>query len=203
MPKRVDHDLRRFQIAEALWKIAATRGLEEVSMRQVAAEAGFSTRLVQYYFDTRDRLLIEALALRNEYDRKRIERQLSENASPRETIRVLLLGLLPLDDASRQTTLIHLAYGIRAVSDPLLAEHVRSRSEPGLEELVADMLRAAQIQGEINDGLDLAREAETLLALAGGMTYDVLMGLRTADDAIALVDYNLQRVFQTVAARSL
>lgn len=197
MPKRVDHNLRRLQIAEALWRIAASRGLEEVSMRQVAAEAGVSTRLVQYYFETRDRLLVEALALRNEHDRKRIEGRLPEGASLRDAIRVLLLGLLPLDEESRQSTLIQLAYGIRAVNDPLLAEHVIRPSKPSLEELVADMLAGAQAAGQLHEGLDLVREAETLLALSNGMSYDVLMGMRGTDDAIALVDYNLRRVFRS------
>ncbi|HEV2505460.1 MAG TPA: TetR/AcrR family transcriptional regulator [Mesorhizobium sp.] len=200
MPKRVDHTLRRLQIAEALWRIAASRGLEEVSMRQVAAEAGVSTRLVQYYFETRDRLLIEALSLRNEHDRKRIEGQLPEGASLQDAIRVMLLGLLPLDAESRQSTLIQLAYGIRAVNDPLLAEHVTDHAKPGLEELVADMLAGAQAAGQLHEGLDLVREAGTLLALSSGMSYDVLMGIRTADDAVALVDYNLQRVFRPVSA---
>ena len=197
MPRRVDHSLRRLQIAEALWRIAASQGLEEVSMRQGAAEAGVSTRLVQYYFETRDLLLVEALTLRNEHDRKRIEGRLPKGASLKETIRVLLLGLLPLDEESRQSTLIQLAYGIRAVNDPLLAEYVTSHSKPGLDDIVADLLRGAQAEGRLHEGLDLVSEAGTLLALSNGMTYDVLMGIRSADDAVALVDYNLRRVFRS------
>lgn len=200
MPKRVDHHLRRLQIAEALWRIAASRGLEEVSMRQVAAEAGVSTRLVQYYFETRERLLVEALALRNEHDRKRIESRLPEGASLQDAIRVLLLGLLPLDAESRQSTLIQLAYGIRAVNDPQLAEHVIRPSKPGLDELVTDLLAGAQAAGQLHEGLDPACEAGTLLALSNGMSYDVLMGMRSADDAVALVDYNLRRVFRPASA---
>ncbi|MFH8634025.1 TetR family transcriptional regulator [Streptomyces lydicus] len=38
---------RRRQIAEALWRIAAERGLHEASLREVAAEAGVSLRAVQ------------------------------------------------------------------------------------------------------------------------------------------------------------
>jgi hypothetical protein len=39
MPRQVDHDLRRRQIAEAVWRLAARGGLENVTLRQVAAEA--------------------------------------------------------------------------------------------------------------------------------------------------------------------
>ena len=57
MPKRVDHEVRRKQIAEALVRIAGQRGLHAVGMRDVAAEAGISLRLVQYYFQTKEKLL--------------------------------------------------------------------------------------------------------------------------------------------------
>ena len=48
MPRRVDHVERRAHITAALLRIAATRGLQAVTMREVAAEAGLSLRLVQY-----------------------------------------------------------------------------------------------------------------------------------------------------------
>ena len=60
MPKRVDHDERRRQIVRALWRIAERGGLGAVSFREVAAEAGVSVRLVQYYFGTKADLLREA-----------------------------------------------------------------------------------------------------------------------------------------------
>src|SRR5690349_11779245 len=40
VPKRVDHGERRRQIANALLRTAATRGLHNTGMREVAAEAG-------------------------------------------------------------------------------------------------------------------------------------------------------------------
>src|SRR6478752_3383285 len=61
MPKRVDHEERRTQIAEALIQVAGRRGLHAVGMRDVAAEAGVSLRLVQYYFETKEKLLLFGL----------------------------------------------------------------------------------------------------------------------------------------------
>ncbi len=61
MPKRVDHEERRRQIADALLRTAATRGLHATGMREVAAEAGVSLRLVQYYFGTKEELLLFAM----------------------------------------------------------------------------------------------------------------------------------------------
>src|SRR4051812_49605691 len=62
MPKRVDHDERRRQLTEAMLRIASTRGLQAVSMREVAAEAAVSLRVVQYYFTDKQTLLNSGLA---------------------------------------------------------------------------------------------------------------------------------------------
>src|SRR6201994_5220635 len=60
MPKRADHERRRRQITEALLRVAATRGLHHAGLRDVATEAGLSVRLIQYYFGTKEQLLLYA-----------------------------------------------------------------------------------------------------------------------------------------------
>src|ERR1700748_1736428 len=60
MPKVVDHEQRRQQIAAALLRVAAVRGLHQTGLREVAAEAGLSVRLIQYYFGTKEQLLLYA-----------------------------------------------------------------------------------------------------------------------------------------------
>ena len=58
MPKRVDHSVRRRQIIEAVCRITVKGGLASATFREVAAEAGVSVRLVQYYFGTKDELML-------------------------------------------------------------------------------------------------------------------------------------------------
>jgi AcrR family transcriptional regulator len=43
--------------------LAATRGLEAVSLRHVATEAGVSTGMVQHYFRTKDEMMTFALEM--------------------------------------------------------------------------------------------------------------------------------------------
>ncbi|NLZ97477.1 MAG: TetR family transcriptional regulator, partial [Micrococcus sp.] len=50
MPKIVDHEQRRRELAQAIWSIIALRGLSAVTLRSVAAEAGVSMGTVQHYF---------------------------------------------------------------------------------------------------------------------------------------------------------
>src|SRR3569833_3151792 len=112
MPRLADHEQRRRQIAEAVWRIASTRGLEDVSLRKVAAEAGVSLRLVQYYFGTRDDLLLGALEILNADAGESIRAGIGSVVVVFlcVVLRVLLVGLLPVGDERRTRYLVHLAY---------------------------------------------------------------------------------------------
>jgi AcrR family transcriptional regulator len=59
LPNRVDHEKRR-QIVGAPLRSAAGRGLHAAGMRDVAAKADLSLRMVQYYFGTNEELLLFA-----------------------------------------------------------------------------------------------------------------------------------------------
>jgi AcrR family transcriptional regulator len=197
MPKRVDHDERRQQIAEALWRIASTRGLQAVSLREVAAEASLSMRLVQYYCKTKHRMLLFALDHLNERGEQRARDRVassSEPQTPRAILRRLLVDILPLDADRRLTSIVYLAYYVRALTDPDLADLFRV-SRPELEEYVAGQIRKAQEAGDAAPEIDAGCEAETLLAVARALGGDVLLDSRTVDEALAFIDYHLNRIF--------
>src|ERR1700749_4442926 len=113
MPKRVDHEDRGRQIADALLRTAAARGLHATGMREVAAEAGVSLRLVQYYFGTKEELLLAAmqhLAARvsdRAMARIRQSRQGDGPARPRDIIGPILAEGLPADDERRTFTVLY------------------------------------------------------------------------------------------------
>ena len=43
MPRIVDHEERRAEVAAAVWRIVSRDGLEAATVRRVAAETGMST----------------------------------------------------------------------------------------------------------------------------------------------------------------
>ena len=65
VPKKVDHAQRRREISAAVVRLAARRGLQGVSFREVAAEAGVSVSLVQHYFGTKENLLLGTLDIQS------------------------------------------------------------------------------------------------------------------------------------------
>ncbi|SEF34586.1 DNA-binding transcriptional regulator, AcrR family [Amycolatopsis pretoriensis] len=196
MPRLADHEQRRRQIAEAVWRIASARGLEDVSLRKVAAEAGVSLRLVQYYFGTRDDLLLGALEILNADAGESIRAELGpeEDAAPREVLRAMLVGMLPVGDERRTRYLVHLAYFVRSLSDPGLASAF-SAAPPELERLTADLLAWGRDRGEVAPDLELMPEAELLLSSVDGLQTSIILGQRTPEAAVALIDHQLDRLF--------
>ncbi len=185
MPKRVDHEERRRLIAAAVRRIAADRGLEAVSLAEVAAEAGISKGLVQHYFPTRDAMLRYATGTL----RDQVENRLGTPATLRDTA----VALLPLDDASRADALVANAFLVRALKDEEIAGRFRT-GHAQLSEALAAMIAAAQEEGQLAAGLDPAREADLLLAVVAGLGDAVLLGHRTPEQATALVDPHLSRL---------
>ena len=201
MPKRVDHEERRRQITEALLRVAATRGLHATGMREVAAEAGVSLRLVQYYFGTKEELLLCAMqqlaAQFAERGLARITRTRPADrpASPREVIAAILTEALPADDERRTFTVLYTAYFALSLTDPALAIGPLVRNSGIVIDVVAAQLRAARAAGDTPAGLDPDLEAVSLLAMSAGLGTSVLGGQSSPGQAQAVIDYHLDRLF--------
>ena len=58
MPRLVDHEVRQREITDAVRRVIVDGGLAAVTFQSVAAEAGISVRLVQYYFGTKREFLL-------------------------------------------------------------------------------------------------------------------------------------------------
>lgn len=81
VPKLVDPDKRRREIAEALWRLAERDGFGAVSVRNVAREAGWSAGALRYSFSTQEELLRFAMESMIEAATARIQAVL--DAAPR------------------------------------------------------------------------------------------------------------------------
>lgn len=60
-PARGDHDARRRDVSEAVWRVLVARGFGGLTLRAVAAEMGASTGLLTHYFPSKRALLRSAL----------------------------------------------------------------------------------------------------------------------------------------------
>jgi AcrR family transcriptional regulator len=193
MPKKVDHRVRRREITDAVVRITLKGGMHTATFREVAAEAGISVRLVQYYFGTKDQLL---LTTQQHVAQRSIERLrewiAATDGSPRAWLRAFMTSFIPTDDDSRVAMLMYVALHTESLLDPLLARTEALEVPQGMRTAIATQLR----RGKLRAGVDPDREAALLTALVPSLAQGVLDGMHTADQAFALIDYALARAFR-------
>jgi AcrR family transcriptional regulator len=198
VPKRVDHTQRRAHIIDALVRVAARDGLHAVTLRAVAAEAGMSLNLVQYYFDTKAALMHASLRRLEEQSHRRWADRLAglpQPPTPQAFIEAFLAEALPTDEPSRAFHLVWTSYAVLAMTDAELAAQPFVAGPDRLERQLTDVLRRAQRDGTLDRRRDIAAEAARLLALSHGLGTSVLVGQRAADAAMAILRAHLDQLF--------
>ena len=197
MPRRVDHEQRRRQIADALLRVAAARGLHAAGMREVAAEAGVSVRLVQYYFETRQQLVQYTVRYLAEQMGERIRarvRAAGPEPAPRAIIEAILTESLPADAESRMFHLVYSSNAVLTMTDPALTIDAGAQASDAIQKVITGQLRAAQEAGQCPPDLDPPAEAAGLMAMSAGCSTSVLLGHWTAGEALGILRRHLDRL---------
>jgi DNA-binding transcriptional regulator YbjK len=168
MPKIVDREERRAELATALWRLVVRDGIEAASIRRVAAEAGHSTGSLRHYFATHSELLAFAMELVVQRVSERVG-QLWPSDDPRETAARILHEVLPLDDDRRAEMQVWLAFTARALVEPNL-RGLRDEAHTGLRSLC---LTSVQLLGGGE------AEAERVHALIDGLALHAVLDPET------------------------
>lgn len=196
MPKVVDHDLRRGDIAEATWRVVANKGLDAATVREIASEAGCSTGVLAHYFRDKGELLLYALRLAWDRTARRMEKR-SGNRPARDALRSVLLEALPLDDDGRAEWRVWLSFWGRAGSDAALAAEQKARYALW-RRLVQNLILACQLEGSVGPDMDVDEATESIVALLDGIGIQATLEpdrLRP-ERQIALVDGYLSRIME-------
>jgi TetR/AcrR family transcriptional regulator, transcriptional repressor of bet genes len=192
MPKVVDHEERRGELAAAVWGIASRDGLEAVTVRRVAEEAGWSTGALVHYFEAKEELLL--FAFRTVADRvgRRLAQAEERTSEPLALARAQLVEGLPLDSERRAEVRVWFALLGLALSRPALARAQRVTYR-AWRDRIADRLRAAQERGDLRAEVDCAAEAAALVALVDGLAIQATFEPRalSAQRQMQLVDAHL------------
>jgi TetR/AcrR family transcriptional repressor of bet genes len=192
MPKVVDHEERRAQLGAAVWRLASREGLEAVTVRRVAEEAGWSTGALVHYFADKEDLML--FAFRTGADRvgRRLAEAEERTADPLELARAQLVEGLPLDRDRQDEVRLWFSFLGLALTRPALAR-VQRVTYRAWRDRVAERLRAAQESGTLRADVDCAAEAAALVALVDGLAVQAIFEPRTISAArqIELVDARL------------
>ena len=168
MPKIVDAEARRRELAEAVWGVIRRDGLERASVRNVAREAGLSMGSLRHYFGTQAELLAFAMRLVTERVHRRIEGLDLSGSGARRAVERVLAEVLPLDGERRAEAEVWLALTGRALVDPELRA-LRDEAYDLLHTLCRRSVAALVEAGEAARGVDVGLEAERLYAVIDGL----------------------------------
>ncbi|MHC9292423.1 TetR/AcrR family transcriptional regulator [Mycobacterium sp. LTG2003] len=196
MPKQVDHRERRETIARALWRVVDQRGVQRLSLREVAAEAEMSHGQLQHYFASRQELLSFAMDFAAEQTAQRVARGLQALGAaphPRDVLRLTLIEMLPLHDDARATSRMNAAYVLEALHDNLIRDRAREGLRQGREQ-VKDLIAQAISDGKIAGGRDANIETDRILALTG-LTPLLDLDVINPAEALAAIDRHLDELF--------
>jgi AcrR family transcriptional regulator len=208
VPKRVDHQLRRDEVLAATWRVIASKGIDDVRLRDIASEAGCTTGVVTYYFRNKREVLVAALRRVHIAAMGRI-RQRIEGTAGVSALRLVLVAVLPIDTERRLENTVWMNYWSKAMSDAQMAtEQLKYYQE--WKELIRTCLLEAADLGELHDGIDLDIEVDRLVGLIDGIV--IQTGLEptgtTASRMTEIMDVHLDGLLclsgtRTPAARRL
>ncbi|MGC5361697.1 TetR/AcrR family transcriptional regulator [Streptomyces sp. DT24] len=146
MPRQVDHMGRRRLIAEAVCLLAAERGLEGVTLRDVAARAQVSMGAVQRCFRTKDDMLVFALGHIGDRIGERVRARLVE--SPAQSAATVLghavTEVALVEEEHRAEARVWLAFVAQAAVSESLAATVQTNYAALQEAFAALIAEAAE-----------------------------------------------------------
>lgn len=167
MPRLVDHDARRREIAAALWRVVRRDGIDQVSVRTVAAEAGTSPGALRHYFASNDELAAFSLRAVVAAAETRLV-GLLPGRTGRDAAVTLLEQYLPLDDERRDELAVWFGFLGRPPTAPAL-RRVREAAEARSREGVAVAVDHLAGVGAVHPGRDREACVAGLYPLVDGL----------------------------------
>jgi AcrR family transcriptional regulator len=168
MPARVDHEARRADVSEAVWRVLAARGFGGLTLRGVAAEMDASTGLLTHYFPDKRTLLRHALDVAEARTESRPRR-----AAPGDglaALRQALLDVLPLTEAMTAMSRVWVSFWDAALGDAELGADQMARYARWRGRLRPHIV-GAQRRGELPPEAD----ADDLAAAAAAFTHGLVV----------------------------
>lgn len=206
VPKIVNPEQRREEIADALFDVIRDEGFAKVSLATVAQRAGLAIGSVRHFVGTREEMIRFAFDTASARIHQRVlarARPLlddveGEAVSSEERLQTtvdLLCEFLPIDDARRAEAVVWLEFETAARTDAQLAETSR-RAAAQLARLIEVILESAGKRGALADDVDVTVETARLSALIDGLTIRAALhsDLVTPDTARRVVAAHLHQL---------
>ncbi|HJW56644.1 MAG TPA: TetR/AcrR family transcriptional regulator [Burkholderiaceae bacterium] len=174
MPRIVDHDQRRAELAKAARAIVANEGIEALTIAQVAAATGYSTGVVNHYFSSKRQVLLHTYISTVEQAQARLEAQLAR--APLD-LYACLKAFLPNDKEQLHEWLLWFAFWGMAITDHEL-EMAQQRGLRGVQDLFHRIFQEQVRHGLLPESVDCEFLARHCVALINGIAIQAVFDLK-------------------------
>jgi len=165
MPKIVNHEERRQEIAKVTAEVISKLGADEVKLTDIAAAIGWTTGVLTHYFDSKEEILLSAARLVNQRLLDRVE---SITINGPDDLLSVAIEALPIDDLRLTEWRAWLSFWGKAVTDSALGIEIRTHFDQWTD-LSQQIFRNGIKQGLFNEDIDPNVEADKWLALIDGI----------------------------------
>lgn len=170
MPRVVNHEVRRREVAAIAAQVVVTEGRAGLTVRNVAQAAGCSTTVVPHYFTDMAELFYETYAYAASRTAVRIQEVLEKDPSD---ITGLIEAVLPLDNERTEEWRIWFAFWSEALTSPLFASDQRMRARKAVER-IEKCLQLLQQNKKLPKSVNTAHAADRLAALIPGIASEAI-----------------------------
>ena len=173
--RKLDHDQRRLEIAEAAARLIAAEGMAALTTRAIARAMGCSIGVLSHYFDSKAGIVTAAFAWASSRIEQRLARALARGISV-DNLLPLIEAALPHDRQSRIEWGVRLQLWSHAAADAGAAALLRNDMERS-RALLASVIVQLQHQQEVRPDIDANNVAQMLTDLMHGMSFAALLRL--------------------------
>ncbi|MEP2828141.1 TetR/AcrR family transcriptional regulator [Parvibaculum sp.] len=162
MPKKIDHDERRRDIARAAIAVIGEQGIDNTRLIDVARAAGATTGSITHYFEDKDAVLLAAL----DHVAQNILFMLRHPEKPEDLVELAAL-ILPVDEENRRDWRVWMSFFSRAIGDPVLARINKAYYDEFRDGLAA-IIRRQQDDGTLSAHIDPAVTGDAIISIIDG-----------------------------------
>ncbi|MEH6591126.1 MAG: TetR/AcrR family transcriptional regulator [Halioglobus sp.] len=149
--RKVDHDSRREEVAEAAAKLIAEKGMEGLTTRSLAKAMGCSIGVLSHYFSSKDKIVLAAFNWADSNIDRRIGNILKANPGLDAFIPVIRAGLplTPESDIEWRVRFNLYTYTL-SNSDDLVHQQEKMQN---FRSIIYDLIKGLQERGELRNDI--------------------------------------------------
>ena len=170
--KKVDHDLRRAEVAEAAAQVIAKEGLTGLTTRALAKSMGCSIGVLSHYFNSKEQIVQAAFDWADNRLDKRMEEVLEQNPTI-DSFLPVIEAVLPLDETRDIEWRVRFnLYNHMLTSGDIVGQREKLQA---YRALLFELLKELKSNGGIRQDIDPALIANTAFDLVIGTAQNLLM----------------------------